>query len=234
LPQAFDGFRLLQISDLHADIWTTAREWDILAAKIEKEGADAIAITGDFVTRHAEEYLAKLPPFLQKLSAPEGVFAVLGNHDHYADPEKVRRTLADCGVRELRNEAHLLRRGESRLPLAGVDDVLYGKQRLDLVLDQLPPNLPAILLAHEPDYADLVAGKGKISLQLSGHSHGGQVRVPFFGPLPPMLPYMGRKYVEGRYRVGEMTLYVNRGIGMVNLPVRFCCRPEITVFTLRA
>ena len=84
--------------------------------------------------------------------------------------------------------------------------------------------------AHEPDYADEVAADGRVSLQLSGHSHGGQVRLPFIGP--PLLPYLGRKYPAGLYRVGGMWLYVNRGVGLISPPVRFNCRPEVTQLTL--
>ncbi len=102
--------------------------------------------------------------------------------------------------------------------------------RLDKVLEALPEEGAAILLAHEPDFADESAATGRFDLQLSGHSHGGQVAIPFLGPL--RLPLMGRKYPLGLYKVGRMTLYTNRGIGTVGLPVRFFARPEITVLTL--
>jgi predicted MPP superfamily phosphohydrolase len=127
---------------------------------------------------------------------------------------------------------HTLERGGSLLHIAGVDDVWERQDRLDLVLDRLPAEGGAILLAHEPDFADTSAATGRFDLQISGHSHGGQVIAPFAGPL--RLPHLGRKYPLGLYRVGDMLQYTNRGVGMVYPYVRFNCRPEITLFTLRA
>jgi predicted MPP superfamily phosphohydrolase len=112
-----------------------------------------------------------------------------------------------------------------------VDDILVKQDRLDVVLAKLPDSGPAILLAHEPDYADTSAETGRFGLQLSGHSHGGQIVVPFFGPV--LTPYLGVKYYSGLYKVRDMWQYTNRGVGVIGFGVRFNCRPEITVFTLR-
>jgi len=112
-----------------------------------------------------------------------------------------------------------------------VDDVWERHADLEKALKGVPTGATVVLLAHEPDYADEVAADGRVSLQLSGHSHGGQVRLPFIGP--PFLPYLGRKYPAGLYRVGEMWLYVNRGVGLVRPAVRFNCRPEVTLLRLR-
>jgi hypothetical protein len=117
------------------------------------------------------------------------------------------------------------------LHLAGVDDVWESQDRLDLVLEALPDAGAAILLAHEPDFADVSAAAGRFDLQLSGHSHGGQVIFPLRGPL--VLPRYARKYPIGLYQVGGMLQYTNRGLGMIPPRVRFNCRPEVTVFTLR-
>jgi hypothetical protein len=118
------------------------------------------------------------------------------------------------------------------LHIAGVDDVWEEHARLDMVLEQLPADGAAILLAHEPDFADESAATGRFDLQLSGHSHGGQVIYPFGGP--PILPTYAKKYPVGRYQVSGMIQYTNRGLGMIPPHVRFNCRPEITVFTLSA
>jgi hypothetical protein len=127
----------------------------------------------------------------------------------------------------LRNEGLEVARG---LWLAAVDDVWEGQADLDAALAGAPPGATAVLLAHEPDFADTVAADGRAALQLSGHSHGGQVRLPLLGP--PVLPYLARRYPAGLYRAGRMQLYVTRGVGVIAPPVRFNCRPEVTVITL--
>jgi predicted MPP superfamily phosphohydrolase len=111
-----------------------------------------------------------------------------------------------------------------------VDDVLGKAARLDRTLRNVPKDEPVVLMVHEPDYADKVA-RYPVDLQLSGHSHGGQVRVPLVGPL--YLPELARKYVWGLYKVGELTLYTNAGLGTVQIPVRFNCAPEITLLSIR-
>lgn len=118
------------------------------------------------------------------------------------------------------------------LHFAGVDDVMEGRSRLDLVLQELPEDGTAILLAHEPDFADVSAATGRFDLQLSGHSHGGQVRLPLLGA--PYLPPFSQRYASGLYEVGDMWQYTNRGIGFVDARLRFLCRPEITVLTFEA
>jgi predicted MPP superfamily phosphohydrolase len=118
------------------------------------------------------------------------------------------------------------------LHFCGIDDHWERKDRLDLVLEDTPDEGAAILLAHEPDFADISVKSMRFDLQLSGHSHGGQVVLPFIGP--PVLPLYGRKYPLGLYNIDPMYLYTNRGLGMVHPQVRFNCRPEITTFTLSA
>jgi predicted MPP superfamily phosphohydrolase len=163
-----------------------------------------------------------------RLQAPAGVFAILGNHDHWTDAEQVCEAAREAGVTVLRNQGMALQEGA--LWLAGVDDVWEEKHDLEAALGGAPDESAVILLAHEPDYADEVAADGRVALQLSGHSHGGQVRFPYFGAT--VLPYLGRKYPFGLRQVGSMWLYTNRGVGVVSPPVRFNCRPEITLLTL--
>ena len=139
--------------------------------------------------------------------------------------------LSNCGVVELNNDVYSLRQGDDWLHIAGVDDVRVNKARLDDVYKLLPEAGGAILLAHESDFADISSQKERFDLQLSGHSHGGQVVIPFYGP--PILPYLGRKYPSGLYNVRGMWQYTNRGVGMIEPAIRFNCRPEITVLTLR-
>ena len=193
MSRAFDGYRVVQISDVHADGWMTPERLSDVSAS---------------------EVAPRLVGPLREVRARDGAVAVLGNHDHWADAGLVRRVLG--GV----------------LHFAGVDDVMEGRDRLGAVLDGLPGEGAAVLLAHEPDFADRSAESGRFGLQISGHSHGGQVSLPGVGP--PVLPPLGEKYPAGRYEVGGMVQYTNRGLGVIGPRLRFGCRPETTTFVLRA
>lgn len=230
LDPAFDGYRLVQISDIHLGHWMTAERLHGLVGLVNAQQPDAIAITGDFVSYVLDGVLDDLQAGLSHLRARDVVTAVMGNHDHWLDVSRVRRTLAQSSVVELQNEIYTLRRRQARLHIAGVDDIFVGANDLDAVLAQLPPDGPAILLAHEPDFADTSAATGRFALQLSGHSHGGQIVLPRFGPLRG--PHF-KRYPNGRYQVGQMVQYTNRGVGTSIFRLRLNCKPEITVITLR-
>jgi predicted MPP superfamily phosphohydrolase len=232
LAPAFDGYRIALFSDIHLGDGLDRARLETIVARVNEQRPDLIAITGDFVSRDAARHAPDLAAALRNLSAPDGVVAVLGNHDYSGGPVPIRRALAASGIRELGNAVSTLRRGAARLHIAGADDVMARKARLDLVLSALPAEGAAILLVHEPDFADISAATGRFDLQLSGHSHGGQVVLPFHGPL--ILPSLAVRYPSGCYRVGSMLQYTTRGVGASFLRVRFNCRPEITVLTLRA
>lgn len=233
LSPAFDGYRLVHISDIHMGTGMTPDHLRRIVEMVNAEQPDAVAITGDFVTFNpVAAAVTALADALSRLRPRDAAAAVLGNHDHWTDPAAIRRVLRQSSIHDLSNTVYTLRRGEAVLHLAGVDDYWERQARLDEVLARLPAGGAAILLAHEPDYADISSQTGRFDLQLSGHSHGGQVIVPFYGPL--VLPTYGQKYPLGRYQVGTMIQYTNRGLGTVRPAVRFNCRPEITVFTLRA
>jgi predicted MPP superfamily phosphohydrolase len=142
----------------------------------------------------------------------------------------VSTSLHSAGIQVLSNQSVPIERDGARFWLSGIDDVLGGTADLDATFHALPANEAVVLLAHEPDYADTVA-RYAVDLQLSGHSHGGQVRLPFIRPV--FLPELARKYVWGRYQIGGLALYTNAGLGTVNLPIRMNCPPEITLLTLR-
>lgn len=235
LPKSFSGFRIAQISDIHMGGWMNLERFQQVADLILTENPDVLLITGDLLlgyhvtddTRQAIDDLAKV---LSSLSEAIPSFAVLGNHDHWIDPDAVRQMLALSGVMDLTNAVCTLTRGNDGLHLCGVDDVWEGSACLEDVIAQLKDDNVAILMAHEPDYADVSAATGKFDLQVSGHTHGGQIAIPFWGP--PILPYLGRKYHTGLYKIGNMFQYTNRGVGMARLPFRFNCPPEITIFVL--
>ena len=228
LPKAFDGFRIAHISDLHAE--------DLPLSYLERAldevnglNADLIAMTGDFVSEDAGA-MDDLAPLLSELKAQHGVFACLGNHDVWADRDRVLKGLERHGSRVLDNEGERVTIGRSSLYIAGVADAWNDHYDLNAALKDAPEDGPTVLLWHEPDVIEQVSRDGRVDLQLSGHSHAGQIKVPFFGP--PVLPFLGRRYPEGRYRVGDTWLYTNRGLGVSGLPIRFNCRPEITVLRL--
>jgi predicted MPP superfamily phosphohydrolase len=232
LAPSFCGYRIVQLSDIHMGDWMNAARLDEVIRLVNREHPDLIAITGDFITRRAPSHLHDLESGLRRLRARDGVVAVLGNHDHWSGSHAVRTALAASGIRELDNDFHTLRRAGAQLHVAGVDDILARHDQLDLLLTRLPADGAAILLAHEPDFAVESAASGRFALQLSGHSHGGQIAAPVIGPL--LLPGLAKKYPSGRYQVAGMIQYTNRGVGMVRPFVRFNCRPEVAAFELHA
>ena len=234
LAPAFDGYRLAQISDIHMGTGMTPQHLSRIVEMVNAEQPDAVALTGDYVTHgDIQDVLPLLREPLSQLSAKDGAFAILGNHDHWTDPDAIHGILADSGINDLTNTVHTLTRGDSRLHLAGVDDYWEEKADVEAVIAQIEGDDCAVLLAHEPDFADVSAATGRFDLQISGHSHGGQVRLPILNRAL-QLPHLGIKYPMGQYQVGGMIQYTNRGVGTIAPAVRFNCRPEITVYTLRA
>jgi predicted MPP superfamily phosphohydrolase len=230
LHPTFDNYRLVHISDIHLETWITHRRLMEVVRTVNMLRADLIAITGDFVTDLHPRTANELSLALSKLRAKDGVVAVLGNHDYWTNARTIREVLKRSNITELPNTVQTIQRGDISLHIAGVDDYWENKARLRDVLEQLPDEGAAILLAHEPDFAVVSAESGRFDLQLSGHTHGGQVHFPFIGPV--VLPMYGRKFPKGLYRVRDMLLYTNRGLGTARPQIRFNCRPEITLITL--
>jgi predicted MPP superfamily phosphohydrolase len=231
LPAAFDGFRIVQLSDLHLQPWTQGAEIAQAVETANRLRPDAIFLTGDFVTQDARP-ADELRSLLRELRAPAGVFACLGNHDfHGRGVERISRAIREAGIELLRNRSVPLSLGGDRLVVAGLDSRWAGRPRLQSALREFGSDAAVVVLMHEPDFADVAAGDTRVMLQVSGHTHGGQVRLPGIGAL--ITPKWGRKYVDGWFRVGAMNLYVNRGLGCTGLPIRWLCPPEISEFTLR-
>jgi len=235
LAAEFSGLRLAQISDIHMGGWMNAERFAQVVDAVLAAAPDVIALTGDYLIGYGwdethQQALEALEPMLKTLADATLTLAVMGNHDHWSDVQKIRAMLSRAGVVELPNSVFTLQQGAARLHIGGVDDVYEGQDRLANVLQRLPADGAAILLCHEPDFADTAAASARFDLQISGHSHGGQVVIPFLGPLHT--PKFAEKYPLGLYQVGEMLQYTNRGVGMARLPVRFNCRPEVTIFTL--
>jgi uncharacterized protein len=242
LPAAWDGFRIAQLSDFHYDPYFSAVPIRKAVAVVNGLRPDLVVLTGDFVSsppfgknaRSLKQAAGAIEPcarLLRELHAPLGSLAVLGNHDVATDPERVTNALQAQGIPVLRNRSTSFARGGARLWFAGIDDAIEGAPHLHRTLQGIPGDEFVILLAHEPDFVEQ-ASRFPVDLQLSGHSHGGQVRLPWLGA--PILPPLGRLYPMGLYRIGGVTLYTNVGIGTVVLPIRLNCPPEITLLTLRA
>jgi uncharacterized protein len=236
LPKEFHGFRIAQITDIHFGPYMDQARLEQSVRLAQAFQPDLVALTGDFVShpfhqRNGLEGARNAEPcadvFARWKEVP--VIAVLGNHDHWNNADMVAGALAERGIRVLRNQAEAVERGGQRLWVAGIDDALEGKADVPQSIAKVPRAEATILLAHEPDFADHAA-RFPIDLQLSGHSHGGQVRVPGVGAI--ILPQMAHKYPSGLNRVGQLQVYTSRGIGVINPPVRLNCPPEVSLITL--
>lgn len=230
LPKAFDGIKIAHFSDLHIGFHTDVKDVQRIVGAINQEQPDLICFTGDMVDSSAEA-MSEAVETLSGLKAPLGVLSIVGNHDF----DNIRELIAlqeKAGFTLLRNEHILLERNGRGIAVVGLDDLLLGNPNLNRALKGIPERMYTLLLMHEPDYAD-IAAEYPFDLQLSGHSHGGQIRLPWMGAV--ITPPGSKKYISGLYKIGNpgMPLYVNRGIGTTRLPLRFLCKPELTILTLR-
>ena len=237
LPDPFVGFRIVQISDIHLEEYTEAYFLERMVEQVNDLAPDLVLITGDFVSRGplalpvSWKAAGVCAEILSTLKAPQR-FGILGNHDVNVGAEHVINPLEAHGTPILVDSYTPIERGRDVLWLCGADDP--GTRDPDLSF-AIPanPRAPVLFMCHEPDYVDRVVEHPRfplIDLMLSGHTHGGQIRLPYLGPL--ILPPMGQKYVDGLFQFGHMQLYVNRGIGTVGLPFRLNCPAELTHITL--
>jgi uncharacterized protein len=233
LDPAFEGYKIVQLTDIHADRWMNADRLARIVQIVNRQQPDLVALTGDYVTRAAPKYAPTLQ-VLGQLTPRDRSIAVLGNHDNYTDPEMIADVMRDSNIVLLRNQIELIQRGTAQLTIAGLSDVLAGDPDLPGVLAQMPAVGAAIMLVHEPDFADQTAATDRFDLQLSGHSHGGQIKLPLLG-VRRLTPQLAKHYPSGLYQVQHLLQYTSRGVGLAgSIRVRLNCRPEITVLTLHA
>lgn len=235
IPQSFNDFKIVQFSDTHLGFQYNLNQLKTLVKKINQLHPDIIFFTGDLMdVPNKYSQVNQIIPILKELHAPFGKYSVYGNHDHGGYGSDIYKSVMEqANFTILLNSHFQLRvRDDSSIYIIGIDDPMLGRPDLKMAVNRIPSNSYKILLSHAPDLAD-EAATFNIHLQLSGHSHGGQIKIPFVGALVKA-PY-AEKYDEGFYKIGDdspLTLYVNRGIGTTRLPFRFFSRPELTVFTL--
>ncbi|WP_121609430.1 metallophosphoesterase [Mesobacillus foraminis] len=238
LPAGFDGLRIVQFSDTHIGFHYNLDTFDKLMDEINSLAPDIILFTGDLMDNPNEfNEHERIVQTLKRLEAEFGKYAIYGNHDHGGYGSDIyKKIMEEAGFTLLMNESDSVTLLDgSSIYIAGVDDAMLGRPNLEAAIQGIPKDSYTILLAHEPDQMADLAAKNNIHLQLSGHSHGGQIQVPFYGPL--VTPPLAEVYTEGFYQVGDgegMPLYVNRGLGTTRLPFRFLSRPELSVFTLKS
>jgi uncharacterized protein len=229
LKPALEGFTIVQLSDIHLQPYTQP---DLVRRTVEISNGlkpDLVVLTGDYVWRD-QDAAFELTPILAGLNARYGVYSVLGNHDHWLDVEATKRAFAEAGLPMLINQGVEIGQGNGSFYLAGMDDGWSGQPDLGLALENAPTDIPIVLLLHEPDLVDETSRDRRISLQLSGHTHGGQVLIA--GRPPIFTPDLGKKYSQGLFRVNDTWLYTNRGLGVISVPLRLNCPPEVTLLTL--
>ena len=230
LPQAFENFRITQITDVHHSRIVGLEEVHRVVNLAQSTNPDLIALTGDYTTTY-RRFIEPCAEALGGLQAPEGVWAVLGNHDHYTDHELTTRSLERNHIPVLNNVNTALRRGSDTLQLAGIDDWSWAKSDWNRAFHGADQNRSTVLLSHQPGVLD-VAQTQHVSLILSGHTHGGQVTFPFVGA-PARLATIDLKYAHGLFRRENTQLFVSSGTGVIGLPVRLGARPEVAVLRLR-
>jgi hypothetical protein len=229
LPLAFKGIRIVFISDIHHGPWVTPFYVQQVVDMANQLKPDLICLGGDYV-HMSVKYVEPCIAILGELQAPYGVFAVLGNHDHRNGARKTHQALEEAGIRVLTNTGIWLETENERLRLCGVDDLWEGNQNLNSALEDATREDAVLLLSHNPDFAEKF-DDDRVGLMLSGHTHGGQVVLPFVGA--PFVPSKYKnKYLSGLVQTKSTQVFISKGVGTIAPPIRFCCRPEIDLITL--
>ena len=230
LPAEFEGYRIALVTDLHhgpvVPLWWLER----VADRVATLAPDLVVLGGDFVS-HAKSDLNGLGPVLARYTAPDGLFAVLGNHDHWVGADAVGDVIRGTGAELVHNRHRLIHRGGAALAIAGVDDFAHGAVRPRDALRDVPENIPRVLISHNPDLIEYLPADLRVDLMLSGHTHNGQVHWPIIGPLTVPSQF-GRRYMHGLRRVGERWIYVSAGVGSSAMPLRLGNPPEVPVIRL--
>jgi predicted MPP superfamily phosphohydrolase len=230
LPRGFDGFKIILFSDLHFGFFCQPKDVSDLVSEVNFLSPDLICFAGDLTDkRSCQKRLEEVSQVLRQLRAPYGKYAVLGNHDYHTGAQRVVSVLKTSDFKVLLNSSSIIDKDNCRISISGLESALKGKADIEKTLAGIEEDILKILMVHEPDYADVIC-QHRVDLQLSGHSHGGQVCLPIVGPLRKTK--LGKKYIEGICSLGKLQLITTKGVGTTILPMRFMCRAEIVVITL--
>ena len=237
LDPVFHDYKIVNLSDLHLGQWLTAEYLEGVIDIVNKQEPDMVALTGDYVSYVLDDVAFDLERCLSMIKVKDASLAVLGNHDHWNGAEEIRQILKNAGIIDISNDVYSISRDNgkriARLHIAGVDSMKLKKEDINAVMLKIPEYDPAIMLAHEPDFADIAATTGRFALQISGHSHGGQFIIPGLNTTILRGSY-SHKYPVGEYQVGDMVQYTSKGLGTNVFWLRINCAPEITIFKLKS
>ncbi|NLE02113.1 MAG: twin-arginine translocation signal domain-containing protein [Fibrobacter sp.] len=230
LPESFEGFTIAHISDIHYGFYFTLDHVKEIVKTANSLSSDLIVCTGDYIYRnYSDKPIDTVWPVLSLLQARHGVFSVLGNHDYWGRSKRSIYWLEKSGQSLHFKAKPVIRNGEA-LWFIGIGDLWEDYANVDHILSKSPPDSCRILLVHNPDTADMIYSS-RADLVIAGHTHGGQVKFPFIGS--PILPVYNKKYSSGlKYTASNIPVFITRGIGCSNLPIRFNCYPEIAVLKL--
>lgn len=229
LPERFENYRITQLTDIHHSRILGIDEVNRVVRLAQQTKPDVFVLTGDYSTSY-RRYIEPCVEALGSLSAPDGVWAVLGNHDHYTDAELTTRALERQHIAVLNNKNTSLNRGTDVLQLSGIDDFTWNATDWTRAFVGLNKKIPTILLSHQPSVLEFEQTQN-VSLILSGHTHGGQIKVPWLG-VPARFATKDLRFAQGLFRHNDVQLYVSSGTGVIGLPIRFGVRPEIAVLRL--
>lgn len=230
IPKSFIGKKIVFITDIHHGPFFSIERVQKLVERINKLNPDYIIMGGDY-THREPKYIEPLFNELKKIKSNDGIYAVLGNHDHWEDAELTKQMMLRNGIKICDNKSYWVKINDDSIKIGGVGDLWEDSQEIDSTIYDLKKTDFSILITHNPDYLESMP-KDMIDFTLSGHSHGGQ--MTFFGMWAPMLPSKyGQKYRYGLKQFGDMKSYISSGIGTITPPLRFFCRPEIVLINLQ-
>jgi predicted MPP superfamily phosphohydrolase len=229
LPPGLVGYRLALVTDLHHGPAVPAWWLERMADRVRELDSDLVVLGGDFVS-HARSDIDGLERVLARFRGRDGVVAVLGNHDHWVDPDQVGAAVERSGAMLLHNRHRLIRRGAAVLAVGGVDDFTHGAVRPDEAFSGVAPDVPRVLISHNPDLIEYLPSGLRVDVMLAGHTHNGQAHLPLLGPITAPSQF-GRKYLHGLKRVRQCWLYVSAGVGSAWIP-RWGNPPELPVIRL--
>lgn len=233
IPEGFSGARIIFIADIHCGFFFSQKRVSKIVEKINSLKPDIMLLGGDYVDyiSGSSSYIKPCFDELKKISAPLGVYGVLGNHDHAVSADLTRKSMTNAGIVILDNTAIWINKKNQRIKIGGVGDMTEDSQEINPTIKDASDKDLVILLSHDPDYFEHME-KGKVDLVLSGHSHGGQVTL--FGLWAPLMPSRyGQKYRTGIIENEKSKLMITNGVGTATLPVRFFARPQINIIELK-